>query len=105
MKNRLFYVAACVALALSSAGCSNDDVEEDVDVPVVGEISISGIYNVYSHGTQGWIKEDKVGVYVLSDGKPQNNMLYVPSEVAESYTVDFEGKTIIMYDEEVTVRL
>lgn len=102
MKNRLFYVAACVALALSSAGCSNDDVEEDVDVPVVGEISISGIYNAYSHGTQGWIKEDKVGVYVLSDGKPQNNMLYVPSEVAEPHTVDVEGKPIIMYDEEVT---
>jgi hypothetical protein len=36
MKNRLFYFATCVALALSSVSCSSDDDgEEDIDIPVV----------------------------------------------------------------------
>ena len=56
MKNRLFYFAACVALVLSSVSCSSDDgEEEDADIPVVGKIAVSGAYNVYSHGSQGWI--------------------------------------------------
>ena len=60
MKNRLFYFAACVALALSSVSCSSDDGEdEDVDIPVVGKIAVSGAYNVYSHGSQGWIEDRK----------------------------------------------
>ena len=51
MKNRLFYFATCVALALSSVSCSSDDDgEEDIDIPVVGKIAVSGAYNVYSHG-------------------------------------------------------
>ena len=29
MKNRLFYFAACVALALSSVSCSSDDGEDE----------------------------------------------------------------------------
>ena len=70
MKNRLFYFAACVALVLSSVSCSSDDgEEEDADIPVVGKIAVSGAYNVYSHGSQGWIEADKIGIYVLSDGK------------------------------------
>ena len=69
MKNRLFYFAACVALVLSSVSCSSDDgEEEDADIPVVGKIAVSGAYNVYSHGSQGWIEADKIGIYVLSDG-------------------------------------
>ena len=49
MKNRLFYFATCVALALSSVSCSSDDDgEEDIDIPVVGKIAVSGAYNVYS---------------------------------------------------------
>ena len=47
MKNRLFYFATCVALALSSVSCSSDDDgEEDIDIPVVGKIAVSGAYNV-----------------------------------------------------------
>ena len=70
MKNRLFYFAACVALVLSSVSCSSDDgEEEDADIPVVGKIAVSGAYNVYSHGSQGWIEADKIGIYVLSAGK------------------------------------
>ncbi len=85
MKNRLFYFATCVALALSSVSCSSDDDgEEDIDIPVVGKIAVSGAYNVYSHGSQGWIEADKIGIYVLSDGKPQENLPYAPSEVAPS---------------------
>ena len=62
MKNRLFYFATCVALALSSVSCSSDDDgEEDIDIPVVGKIAVSGAYNVYSHGSQGWIEADKIG--------------------------------------------
>ena len=39
MKNRLFYFATCVALALSSVSCSSDDDgEEDIDIPVVGKM-------------------------------------------------------------------
>ena len=53
MKNRLFYFAACVALALSSVSCSSDDGEdEDVDIPVVGKIAVSGAYNVDRKSTR-----------------------------------------------------
>ena len=101
MKNRLFYFAACVALALSSVSCSSDDGEdEDVDIPVVGKIAVSGAYNVYSHGSQGWIEADKIGIYVLSDGKSQDNLPYAPSEVAKATVMEYEGKTYITYDNE-----
>ena len=99
MKNRLFYFAACVALVLSSVSCSSDDgEEEDADIPVVGKIAVSGAYNVYSHGSQGWIEADKIGIYVLSDGKPQENLPYAPSEVAKATMMEYEGKTYITYD-------
>ena len=82
MKNRLFYFAACVALVLSSVSCSSDDgEEEDADIPVVGKIAVSGAYNVYSHGSQGWIEADKIGIYVLSDGKAQDNLPYASALV------------------------
>ena len=101
MKNRLFYFATCVALALSSVSCSSDDDgEEDIDIPVVGKIAVSGAYNVYSHGSQGWIEADKIGIYVLSDGKPQENLPYAPSEVAKATMMEYEGKTYITYDKE-----
>ena len=101
MKNRLFYFAACVALALSSVSCSSDDgEEEDADIPVVGKIAVSGAYNVYSHGSQEWIEADKIGIYVLSDGKAQDNLPYAPSEVAKATVMEHEGKTYITYNNE-----
>ncbi len=104
MKNRLFYFAACVALVLSSVSCSSDDgEEEDADIPVVGKIAVSGAYNVYSHGSQGWIEADKIGIYVLSDGKPQDNLPYAPSEVAVATTTELDGKTYIVYDRDSRV--
>ena len=104
MKNRLFYFAACVALVLSSVSCSSDDgEEEDADIPVVGKIAVSGAYNVYSHGSQGWIEADKIGIYVLSDGKPQENLPYAPSEVAVATTTELDGKTYIVYDRDSRV--
>lgn len=55
---------------------------------------------MYSHGSQGWIEADKIGIYVLSDGKPQENLPYAPSEVAKATMMEYEGKTYITYDKE-----
>ncbi|WP_290539991.1 fimbrillin family protein [Alistipes sp.] len=98
MRNKFFYMATCVALALTAAGCSDD---EEKDIPVIGDISVSGIYNVYSHGNQGWIQEDKVGLYVLSDGKAQDNLPYVSTKVAGYKEVEMGGKTYILYNEKI----
>ena len=49
---------------------------------------------VYSHGLQGWIKSDTVGVYVLSGGFPQENVMYVPSQTAKPT----DNRGFIMYD-------
>lgn len=99
MKKKWFYLAACAALVFTAASCSsNDDKEEETpDVPVVGTINLSGAYNVYSHSSYGWVSEDKIGVYVLSDGKSQDNLPYEPSEVTKADTVTNKGMTYINY--------
>ena len=63
MKNRLFYFATCVALALSSVSCSSDDDgEEDIDIPVVGKIAVTGAIDLVSDGTR---------CYVIRNGRPE----------------------------------
>lgn len=100
MKHNFLYAAAFVAMTLTAVGCSNDEMTQ-TDLPVVGDIAVSGIYNVYSHGGQGWIAEDKVGLYILSDGMPQNNLPYVSTKCAAFDQVEMGGKTYIMYSEKI----
>lgn len=78
MKKTLkFLLTAFVAVI--AAGCKED--EGPVDYPVTGNLNISGRYVTYLHGSQGWVKEDQIGVFVTSDGIEQANLLYEPSEI------------------------
>ncbi len=74
-------IFACMALGVMlAAGCDKDEPKV-VDFPVVGDFSISGKYVTYMHGYQGWVAEDKIGVFVTSDGVEQSNLAYKPSEI------------------------
>ncbi len=77
--NKILCAAFVVALA---ASC--EKTPQVVDFPIQGDLNISGKYVNYLHGTQGWIAEDKVGVFVTSDGVEQANLQYVPSEICEA---------------------
>ena len=57
--------------------------EPVVDYPIQGVFTLQGTYNTYSHGVQGWIQEDEIGVYVTSEGVAQTNLKYTPT----SYSV------------------
>ena len=78
MKKTLkFLLTAFVAVI--AAGCKED--EGPVDYPITGNLNISGRYVTYLHGSQGWVEEDQIGVFVTSDGIEQANLLYEPSEI------------------------
>ena len=102
MDRKFLCMAAFAAMTLGLTSCSDDDdvekAEEVVDFPVVGTINLSGAYNVYSHGAQGWIKEDKVGLFVLSDGVAQSNLSYESSKVATAQTFPMGDVEMTMYD-------
>ena len=74
------YCLALAALVVSAWSCKKDE-EGEQDLPVVGEIKISGDFKPYSHNN-GWMEGEQIGVFVTSDGQPQNNLLYKPSAVA-----------------------
>jgi len=80
--NRFVYAALAVAAV---AACDNEP--EVVDFPIVGDFTITAAYPAewgdptYAHGGQGWTANDKLGVFVTSDGVVQANLPYVPSEV------------------------
>ena len=88
-------IASCAAAVV---GCDEKE-PEIVDFPVVGNLNISGRYVTYLHGSQGWIEEDRIGVFVTSDGVEQVNLPYVPSEVCPAEPNEYvEG--YYQYDEE-----
>ncbi len=69
-----------VALALTAAVFASCE-KEPQDVQIVGDITLTGEYTTYLHGGNGWLENDVVGVFVTSDGFPQKNLEYKPSEV------------------------
>lgn len=88
---KIFYLLAAITMIMF-IGCKKENAVSDI--PSVGNIAINSTMKVYSHGLQGWIKSDTVGVYVLSDGFPQENVMYVPSQTA----TPMEKRGFIMYD-------
>ena len=100
MKSKLLSMAAIVALALTATSCSDDD--EEVDFPIVGDISMSGLYNEYSHGSNGWYDTDKIGVFVTSDGKTQLNIPYAPSEASKTILSKMDDLEYYDYEGEAT---
>lgn len=88
---KIFYLLAAITMIMF-IGCKKENAVSDI--PSVGNIAINSTMKVYSHGLQGWIKSDTVGVYVLSDGFPQENVMYVPSQTAKP----MDNRGFIMYD-------
>lgn len=88
---KIFYLLAAITMIMF-IGCKKENAVSDI--PSVGNIAINSTMQVYSHGLQGWIKSDTVGVYVLSGGFPQENVMYVPSQTA----TPTEKRGYIMYD-------
>lgn len=88
---KIFYLLAAITMIMF-IGCKKENAVSDI--PSVGNIAINSTMQVYSHGLQGWIKSDTVGVYVLSGGFPQENVMYVPSQTAKPT----DNRGFIMYD-------
>lgn len=83
-------IYSCIALvAIVATACEKDEK----DFPIVGEINMQGTYVTYVHGTQGWIKEDALGIFVTSEGKEQTNLEYAPA----SYSVLEESEYVPGY--------
>lgn len=78
---RLSYFLCAALVAFGAASC--EKTPEVVDFPVVGPLTLGGTYDTYVHGSQGWIEEDELGLYVTSDGVAQVNLEYAPVEFSK----------------------
>lgn len=78
---KLSYFIVAATLVGGLMACQK--TEPVVDYPIQGVFTLQGTYNTYSHGVQGWIQEDEIGVYVTSEGVAQTNLKYTPT----SYSV------------------
>ncbi len=87
----------CSALVVLGGAVSCEKEETVVDFPTVGPLTFSGTYDTYLHGKQGWIAEDKLGIFVTSDGVTQSNLEYAPVEVCVPEIMELEGKTYVIY--------
>lgn len=99
MKKYFYFAAALLLAATTVTSCSSDN-DEEKDIDVVGNIALSGKFQSgddFYPNTNGWTDEHKVGVFVLSDGYPQNNIPYVPSETTPYETMEFNGLKIKNY--------
>lgn len=69
----------CAALAIAGAASCDPVAPEAKD----SSLRISASYaDAYMHGSQGWIEEDKLGMFAVSDGQTvASNVLYTPSKV------------------------
>lgn len=67
-----------------AAGCDKDEPKV-VDFPITGTFTITGQYANYPHPS--WTKEDKIGVFVTSDGVEQANLVYVASEESKDEVI------------------
>lgn len=81
---KLSYFIVAATLVGGLMACQK--TEPVVDYPIQGVFTLQGTYKTYSHGLQGWTKEDEIGVYVTSEGVAQTNLKYVPSSLVESTT-------------------
>lgn len=93
---KLSYFLCAALVAFGAASCEKE--AGVVDYPVEGPLTFSGTYDLYLHGSQGWIEEDKLGIFVTSDGVTQTNLEYAPVEVAVPEKIEMDGKTYIMYN-------
>lgn len=81
MKKLSYFIVAATLVGGGLMACQK--TEPVVDYPIQGVFTLQGTYNTYSHGLQGWIQEDEIGVYVTSEGVAQTNLQYTPT----SYSV------------------
>lgn len=88
---KLSYFIVAATLVGGLMACQK--TEPVVDYPIQGVFTLQGTYDTYSHGIQGWIQEDEIGVYVTSEGVAQTNLKYVPS----SYSVLEESQYVPGY--------
>ena len=78
---RLSYFLCAALVAFGAASC--EKTPEVVDFPVVGPLTLGGTYDTYAHGSQGWVEEDLLGIFVTSDGVTQSNLQYAPVEFSK----------------------
>lgn len=81
MKKLSYFIVAATLVGGGLMACQK--TEPVVDYPIQGVFTLQGTYDTYSHGLQGWIQEDEIGVYVTSEGVAQTNLKYTPT----SYSV------------------
>lgn len=79
-------------LVIAAASCEKG---VHVDYPVVGNISITGISR--NSSTSSWYPGEQIGLFVSSEGFPQNNLLYTPSETCKDESIKVKGKLYHMY--------
>ena len=79
-------------LVIAAASCEKGVY---VDYPVVGNISITGISR--NSSTSSWYPGEQIGVFVRSEGFPQDNLLYTPSETRKDESLKVKGKLYHMY--------
>lgn len=81
MKRLNLFVCAVLAI-VSAASCDTEaPVAQDTTFRVSADYTSSA---AYGHGSQGWIESDKLGVFVVSDGKAvASNLPYNPSQVCQ----------------------
>ena len=96
MKRLNYFVCAALAVA-AAVGCN--EKEGPQDFPVVGEITLCG--ESTNAATNSWYPGEKVGVFVTSDGVPQVNLLYTPSEVCEDKSTEANGAKYWMFGDPV----
>jgi len=80
---KLFYSMA-IGAALFASACNNDDEGGETtvpDLPIVGNFLLTGQCSDNPIRYSTWVEGDKIGVFVTSEGQPQNNLCYAPKEV------------------------
>lgn len=96
MKRLSYFLCSALVVLGGAASCEKE--AGVVDYPIEGPLTFSGTYDTYLHGTQGWIEEDKLGIYVISDGVAQSNLQYEPVEVSVPEIIEMDDKKYIMYN-------
>lgn len=100
MKKNLVLISVAAIAALSFVSCRKDCPSS---LPQRQVLSFSSVFDVYSHGSQGWIKTDTVGIFSISGQQAsQNNLAYLPTGTATYEIKDLKGKKYIMYNSQVT---
>lgn len=86
----------CAALAIAAAASCEKSPQ---DFPIVGNFTLTG--ESTNASTSSWYPDEKIGVFVTSDGIAQSNLLYTPSESCEDKSVDLDGSKYWMFGDPV----